>query len=78
LTSDESELLIKGLQSDDENLRAWCVWQLRKIDYKFRDNELKKITEDKSWKVRANLAIFHKSLIKENETSDFVKLVKSL
>ncbi|MCX5632470.1 MAG: hypothetical protein NTW93_02150 [Phycisphaerae bacterium] len=79
LTPDATDMLIKGLlQSDNENLRAWCVWQLRKINYKWNEAELRKIAEDKSWKVRANLAIIDKSLIKETETSDYVKLIKSM
>jgi len=78
LTSEASDLLTRGLQSDNENFRAWCIWQLRKINYKWSETELKKVAEDKSWKVRANLTLIDKSLIKENEPSDYVKLVKSM
>jgi Ni,Fe-hydrogenase III component G len=78
LTPEASDLLIKGLQSDNENIRALCVWQLRKLNYRWNDAELKKIAEDKSWKVRANLAIIDKSLINENEISEYVKLIKSM
>lgn len=78
LTPQASDLLIRGLQSDNENLRAWCIWQLKKINYKWNENELREIAEDKSWKVRANLTIIDKSLIKENEPSAYVKLIKSM
>ncbi|MFA5292480.1 MAG: hypothetical protein WC496_05530 [Phycisphaerae bacterium] len=78
LTSEDAVLLVKGLQSNNEDLRAWCLCQLRKIDYKFSADELKKIAGDKSWKVRANLAIFDKSLINDNEMSAFVNLLKAL
>jgi len=78
LTLDDADLLLKGLQSDNENLRAWCLWQLKKNNYKFSEDELEKLAGDKSWKVRANLAIFDKSLINDNETSAFVNLLKAL
>jgi hypothetical protein len=78
LTPEVSDLLIRGLQSDNENLRAWCIWQLKKINYKWNENELREIAEDKSWKVRANLTIIDKSLIKGNEPSAYVKLIKSM
>ncbi len=78
LESDSSGILLKGLKSDKENLRAWCVLQLEKIGYEWDKEELENLSEDKSWKVRANFAVANPSLIKENENSDYVKLIKRL
>ncbi len=78
LTADSAELLLKGLQSGNDEFRAWFLCQLGKIHYKFSDEQLQKLANDESWKVRANLAIIDKSLIKDNEPSVFVKLLKSL
>jgi hypothetical protein len=78
LTNDASDLLVRGLQSKNENLRAWCLWQLKKMDFKFDQSELTKLANDKSWKVRGNLAVISKSSIRENETNAYVKLIKSL
>ena len=78
LTSDSQDLLLKGLQSQNDELRAWSLCQLRKIEYKFSEDQLKTIAADKSWKVRANLALIDKSHIKNDDPSSFVKLCKSL
>lgn len=56
-TDESAQLLKKGLSSADEDLRAWCVWQLRKIGYKWGKEELDKLLTDKSWKVRANAVL---------------------
>jgi HEAT repeat protein len=53
-TIESTKILKTGLISNDERLRAWCVWQLRKVGYQFSEEELSKLLVDKSWKVRAN------------------------
>ena len=56
-TSDSVALLKQGLAYPDERLRAWCVWQLRKVGYEFSKDELEALLADDSWKVRANAAV---------------------
>jgi len=56
-TGESTQLLKKGLESKNENMRAWCIWQLRKIEYKPSKEELDKLLTDKSWKVRANAVL---------------------
>lgn len=73
-----SERLLKSLQSGNEDFRAWSLCQLGRIHYKFSDEQLQKLAKDESWKVRANLAVINKSLIQDNDHSAFVRLVKSL
>ncbi len=55
-TIESAPLLKQGLDSKNSDMRAWCVWQLRKIGYKFDKTELDKLIRDESWKVRANAA----------------------
>jgi hypothetical protein len=49
-----ADLLRQGLGSKNEPLRAWCVWQLRKVGYTFSEEEISRLLTDESWKVRAN------------------------
>jgi hypothetical protein len=51
-----ADLLREGLASK-EPLRAWCVWQLRKVGYRFSEEEEAKLLADESWKVRANIVV---------------------
>jgi len=77
LNLNNSDLLLKGLQSQTDELRAWSLAQLRRINYQFTPDQLQSLARDKSWKVRANLTLIDKSLIPETEPSPFVKLLKS-
>jgi hypothetical protein len=52
-----ADLLRQGLASKNEQLRAWCVWQLRKVGYEFSEEEETRLLADESWKVRANTVI---------------------
>jgi hypothetical protein len=52
-----ADLLRQGLASKNEQLRAWCVWQLRKVGYQFSEDEMSRLLKDESWKVRANAVI---------------------
>jgi hypothetical protein len=56
-TGGSAELLNKGLLSENEDMRAWCVWQLRKIGYEWSREELDRLLTDESWKVRANAVL---------------------
>ena len=56
LTIASASLLKQGLDSKNSDMRAWCVWQLRKVGYKFDKTELDKLMRDENWKVRANTA----------------------
>ncbi|MEN6385543.1 MAG: hypothetical protein ABFD79_10135 [Phycisphaerales bacterium] len=78
IDADSAEILLKGLQSDKENLRALCLSLLEKIGYKLNQQQIAKIENDKSWKVRANLSVIDKKNVKEDETDYFVRLIKSL
>ena len=51
-----ARLLKKGLAGSNKDIRAWCVWQLRKLGYKWSVEELGKLLTDESWQVRANVA----------------------
>ena len=46
-----------GLGTTDENLRAYTVWQLTRVGYKWPEEDLDHLTQDKSWKVRANIIL---------------------
>jgi hypothetical protein len=52
-----ADLLRQGLASKNEQLRAWCVWQLRKVGYQFSEEEMSRLLADESWKVRANAVV---------------------
>ncbi len=80
-TAESSQLLLKGLGSRNEDMRAWCVWQLRKMAYRFTDDELNKLLSDPSWKVRANTAAAEPERTKKIAARDknaFVWLVATL
>jgi hypothetical protein len=78
-TKESAQLLKRGLMSSDENLRAWCLWQLRKIGYEFDKTELAKLLKDENWKVRANAVLTSKAIttLAEKDHSHFVRLVES-
>ncbi len=74
-------LLKNALNTDDANLRAYCVWQLTKAGYKWPQDELEKLFNDKSWKVRANTALASPQQAKvflKNDKNDFVKITLNL
>lgn len=75
-----AELLKKGLSSENEDMRAWCLWQLRRIGYAFDETELNELLRDESWKVRANAMLAGGKgiiVLAARDRSDFVKLVGS-
>jgi len=77
-TMESAPLLKKGLDSKNSDMRAWCVWQLRKIGYKFDNTELEKLMRDESWKVRANAAFAggkEVATIAAKDKNAFVRLV---
>jgi hypothetical protein len=65
-----ADLLRQGLVSKNEQLRAWCVWQLRKVGYKFSEEEETRLLADESWKVRANAVIAGGSKAAERAAKD--------
>jgi hypothetical protein len=52
-----ADLLRQGLASDNDQLRAWCAWQLRKTSYTFSEDEMSRLLADESWKVRVNAIV---------------------
>ncbi len=79
--SESAELLKKGLSSDSEDMRAWCVWQLRKIGYSWSKGELDTLFNDKSWKVRANAVMAcgkEFDRVAEKDKNGFVRFTGSL
>ncbi|HIJ71571.1 MAG TPA: hypothetical protein HPP87_09455 [Planctomycetes bacterium] len=78
LTIESSELLKRGLDSPNEDMRAWCVWQLRRIGYRWNKDEIDKLLADKSRKVRANAMLVTDRPVPEDEQSSFVKLIGTL
>jgi hypothetical protein len=80
ITGESTQLLKKGLESKNENMRAWCIWQLRKVEYKPSKEELDKLLTDKSWKVRANVVCAtgkQAALSASKDENSFVRLVAS-
>ena len=76
-----AELLKEGLAAGNADMRAWCVWQLRKVGYQFKPEELSSLLKDKSWKVRANAAFVggkDAAPIAEKDRNAFVRLVGTL
>lgn len=74
-------LLKKGLAGSNKDMRAWCVWQLRKIGYKWSIEELAKLLTDESWKVRANVvAVGGKEItaLAAKDHNSFVRAAASL
>jgi hypothetical protein len=59
-------------------MRAWCVWQLRRVGYIWNKEEIDKLLADKSWKVRANVMFLLAGQARKDEPSSFVKLVGTL
>lgn len=55
--SQSAELLKKGLACSNADMRAWCVWQLRSVGYKFSRPELEELLKDQNWKVRTNAVL---------------------
>jgi len=80
-TSDSVALLKQGLAYPDERLRAWCVWQLRRVGYNFSDGELDTLLNDECWKVRANAVLaagLRGASRAERDENGFVRFVVSL
>jgi hypothetical protein len=76
-----ADLLKQGLTSKNDQIRAWCVWQLRKVGYQFSENEISRLLTDESWKVRANAVIAGGRKTAEQAAKDadpFVRWVASL
>jgi hypothetical protein len=78
---ESAELLKKGLVCSDDSLRAWCVWQLRKVGYKFTQEEIDNLMHDKSWMVRTNAVAAEPQKAKNLASRDknsFVRFVVTL
>ncbi len=75
-----AELLRQGLACKNEQLRAWCVWQLRKTGYIFSEEEISRLLADESWKVRANTVMaggLKTTKLVSNDPNPFVRWVAS-
>ena len=77
-TIESADLLKRGLTGPNEDMRAWCVWQLRRVGYRWNKEEIDKLLTDKSWKVRANALLVTDSPVAKNERSSFVRFVGTL
>ena len=72
------DLLKKGLSSSNTDMRAWCIWQLRKVGYKFSRPDLEELLKDESWKVRVNTVFAggkEASGLAKNDNNALVRLV---
>jgi hypothetical protein len=80
-TIESAELLKKGLTVPNYRFRAWSVWQLRRVGYKFTQEELDKLLKDDSWIVRANAVMAEPQRAKNiavNDKNSFVRFVATL
>lgn len=77
-TLESADLLKSGLAGPNEDMRAWCVWQLRRVGYKWSKEEIDSLLSDESWKVRANAMLLRTGPAQKDEPSSFVKLVGTL
>jgi HEAT repeat protein len=80
-TIESADLLKKGLTARNDKLRAWSVWQLRRVGYKFSQEELDKLLKDDSWMVRANAVMAEPQRAKNivmNDKNGFVRFVATL
>jgi hypothetical protein len=81
LTIESAELIKKGLASESDRFRAWSVWQLRNVGYKFTREELDKLMKDDSWIVRANAVMAEPKRAKtiaDKDKNSFVRFVATL
>ena len=70
-----------GLGSTDENLRAYAVWQLTRVGYKWPKEYIDRLTQDKSWKVRANTVLAldsERAALMQNDNNNLVKLTAKM
>ena len=74
-TIESADLLKRGLTGPNEDMRAWCVWQLRRVGYRWNKEEIDSLLTDKSWKVRANAMLAADRPVARDERSSFVRLV---
>jgi len=77
-TIESADLLKRGLASNNEDMRAWCVWQLRRVGHRWNKEQIDSLLTDKSWKVRANAMLAADGQVAEDEPSNFVRLVGTL
>ncbi|MHC4216456.1 MAG: hypothetical protein ACYSWP_24150, partial [Planctomycetota bacterium] len=77
-TLESANLLKSGLASSNKDMRAWCVWQLRRVGYNWKKEEIDSLLTDESWKVRANAMLVADRPVAKNERSSLVRLVGTL
>jgi hypothetical protein len=80
-TIESADLLKKGMTARNDKLRAWSVWQLRRVGYKFSREEIDKLIHDESWMVRANTVVAEpqKTInIAASDKNSFVRFVATL
>lgn len=78
---DSINTLKDGLESTDEDLRAYSVWQLTRIGYKWSKKELEDLIQDESWKVRANIALAvskERAALLQDDQNNLVKLTAKM
>ncbi|MGB2808596.1 MAG: hypothetical protein WBC22_12705 [Sedimentisphaerales bacterium] len=74
---DSINTLKDGLESTDEDLRAYTVGQLTRVGYKWSKKELEGLIQDESWKVRANIALAvskERATLMQDDQNSLVKL----
>jgi HEAT repeat protein len=76
ITENCIDLLKKGMKSKNKDLRAFCVYHLKKLNYQYSKDELDRLINDDYWKVRANIAEIDKSYINETDNDIYLKLLR--
>ena len=78
---DSINTLKDGLESTDEDLRAYTVWQLTRVGYKWSKKELENLIQDENWKVRANMALAvskERAALMQSDKNNLVKLTAKI
>jgi hypothetical protein len=78
---DSIDTLKDGLESTDEDLRAYTVGQLTRVGYKWSKKELENLIQDESWKVRANIALAvskERAALLQDDQNNLVKLTAKM
>jgi len=71
------EFFRQQLDCKDEDVRAYSIWQLERLNYKWKLEEIKKIIDDPYWKVRINAVLINDADLiasAKNDSNTFVKL----
>lgn len=70
--------LKSALKSKYSSFRAWAVWQLRRLNYTFTDEEFKLLKNDTNTAVRANLAMAVPEVLLKDFSTDPSPIVQTV